>query len=390
MYSVLQSAMNQIPKFRKISLLTAGLSVALFVMLGTLPRPQDRPAAAANVHIAANQFASYLEDWSEPEGFFDSDNFISNETSYLHVVDELKERVRTGGVYIGVGPDQNFSYIAATKPQIAIIIDIRRQNMLQHLMYKALFDLSTSRAHYLSLLFSKEIPDIDDDDATFEEILAAVRRSPGSEELFETNAEKIREILLEKYRVKLRLDDLSKINYVYRTFWRENLDLRFSTIGRVSYLRYPTYQELLLQTDQEGARHNFLATEASFRWLKDFQAENRLIPIVGDFAGSHAFTAVSSFLKGNGLRVSTFYTSNVEFYLFGRPAWPVYVQNVRSLPLDDGAVFIRAYFASFGRMHPRNVPGHRSTSLVQSVQPFLQNYELGGLTSYWDVVGQRN
>jgi hypothetical protein len=390
MYSVLQSAMSQIPKSRKISLLTVGLSAGLFLMLGTLPRPQDQPAVPASVHIAANQFAGYLEDWSEPEGFFDSDNFISNETSYLQVVDELRERVRSGGVYIGVGPDQNFTYIAETKPQVAIIIDIRRQNMLQHLMYKALFDLSSSRTHYLSLLFSKELPDIHEKDATFEEILAAVRRSRGSEDLFNRNAEKIKETLISKYRLKISPDDLNRINYVYRTFWRENLDLRFSTIGRVSYLRYPTYQELLLQTDQEGVHHNFLASEASFRWLKAFQAENRLIPVVGDFAGTHAFMAVSRFLKDNGLKVSTFYTSNVEFYLFGRPAWPIYVQNVRSLPLENGAVFIRAYFANFGRLHPRNIPGHRSTSLVQSVRLFLENHEFGSLTSYWDVVGQRN
>src|SRR5256714_4610342 len=84
-------------------------------------------------------FAALSARLSEPGGYFDSDNLISNETSYLHVMDKLRELNVTGGVYIGVGPDQSFSYIAKIRPRMAIITDIRRDNLLQHLMYKALF-----------------------------------------------------------------------------------------------------------------------------------------------------------------------------------------------------------------------------------------------------------
>src|SRR5205085_5810764 len=100
--------------------------------------------------VSRADFARYIDRWSEPEGYFDTDNFITNETSYLHVIPDLQKRTRPGGVYVGVGPDQNFSYIARTKPSLAIIVDIRRQNILQHLFFKALFDLSTSRAEYLT------------------------------------------------------------------------------------------------------------------------------------------------------------------------------------------------------------------------------------------------
>ena len=51
----------------------------------------------------------------------------------------------TGGAYIGVGPDQNFSYIAQVRPDIAFIVDIRRDNLLLHLLFKALFSLSDTR-----------------------------------------------------------------------------------------------------------------------------------------------------------------------------------------------------------------------------------------------------
>jgi hypothetical protein len=34
--------------------------------------------------------------------------------------------------------DQSFSYIAAIRPAVAFMIDIRRDNLLMHLMFKAL------------------------------------------------------------------------------------------------------------------------------------------------------------------------------------------------------------------------------------------------------------
>jgi hypothetical protein len=74
---------------------------------------------AADVQVSRIQFAQYIQDLSEPEGSFDTDNFISNETSYLHVIPELRRQVKPGSVYMGVGPDQNFSYIVHTRPTLA-------------------------------------------------------------------------------------------------------------------------------------------------------------------------------------------------------------------------------------------------------------------------------
>src|SRR2546426_10545485 len=136
----------------------SGLGMALVLLLGAivLPWPQQQPRAATNVQVSIEQFGRYIDEWSEPEGYFDSDNFISNETSYLHVIPDLRQRVKPGGIYLGVGPDQNLSYIVHTRPSLAIITDIRRQNMLQHLLFKALFAIATNRVEYLSVLFSKE------------------------------------------------------------------------------------------------------------------------------------------------------------------------------------------------------------------------------------------
>ncbi|PYS53761.1 MAG: hypothetical protein DMG13_11400 [Acidobacteria bacterium] len=372
------------PKFNRTLVFGLGLLLALLVTTSAIPWSEE-PRAATGVQVSIEQFGRYIDDWSEPEGYFDSDNFISNETSYLHVIDQLRQRVKPGGIYLGVGPDQNLSYIVHTRPSLAIITDIRRQNMLQHLLFKALFAIASNRLEYLSLLFSRETPPVKPG-ASFPDVLAALRRSPSSEKFFQKNLASVKDVLAGTYRLKLTADDISKIDYVYRTFWEEGPDLRFSSLGRGNALNYPTFEDILLETDQQGRRQNYLSSEELFQWLKKFQAENRVIPIVGDFAGPHAFKAISGFLRANGLRLSVFYTSNVEFYLFGRPTWARYVANVRGFPLSNDAVFIRSYFPTYGLPHPLNVTGHRSTSLVQPIARFLDQYDSRALSTYWDVV----
>src|SRR5690349_737909 len=100
---------------------------------------------------AATSFAGLVARLSEPAGYFDTDNLISNERSYLHVVPDLRALAgRKRSVYLGVGPDQNFSYIAHLRPSLAILIDIRRDNLLLHLLFKAIFAESRTRVEYLT------------------------------------------------------------------------------------------------------------------------------------------------------------------------------------------------------------------------------------------------
>jgi len=99
-----------------------------------------------------------VSGFSEEGGYFRFENFLSNELGFQYVIPALKENTKTGGVYLGVGPEQNFTYITALQPKIAFVIDIRRQNMLEHMMYKALFELSNDRAEFLSRLYARKRP----------------------------------------------------------------------------------------------------------------------------------------------------------------------------------------------------------------------------------------
>ena len=152
-------------RFRSMRWLLAAIPatiVAGSLAIGSSSRPSTRAAYASSLPLAPAQvdsaFARLVQRLSEPGGYFDSDHLISNETSYLHVLDGMRRLKVQGGAYIGVGPDQNFSYIAAVRPDIAFMIDIRRDNLLEHLLFKSLFAMSRNRVEYLCLLFGKPLP----------------------------------------------------------------------------------------------------------------------------------------------------------------------------------------------------------------------------------------
>src|SRR5204862_5302906 len=100
--------------------LTAAAVAAVLLIGGVVPHAQSRTSS----------FASTIAALSESGGYFDTDNLISNERSVQQVIPDLARRQVRGGAYVGVGPDQNFTYIAATRPAIAYIVDIRRDNVL--------------------------------------------------------------------------------------------------------------------------------------------------------------------------------------------------------------------------------------------------------------------
>src|SRR4249920_3771437 len=62
--------------------------------------------------IKDQEFWQLIADLSETGGTFPQ-QFMSNEDSAQFVIPSLKDATKKGGVYIGVGSEQNFTYIAA-------------------------------------------------------------------------------------------------------------------------------------------------------------------------------------------------------------------------------------------------------------------------------------
>jgi hypothetical protein len=276
--------------------------------------------------------------------------------------------------------------MAAIRPSIAFLIDVRRDNALQHLLFKALFELAPTRVEYLSLLHGVSAPDDPASwrDRSVEELVEWV----DGQTVEEGKRQRITEAVdsaVETFGIELEPGDLATLRRFHDAFIDAGLGLRFTSIGRPPRWYYPTFRQLLLETDLEGRQRNYLADAEGYAFLRTMQREDRVVPVVGDLGGSHALRAIGDELRRRGEAVSAFYTSNVEFYLFGRAAFTAYAENVASLPIAENGVLIRSYFPNQGT-HPHAVGGYYSTQSLQTLESFVESHESGGYASYWSLV----
>jgi hypothetical protein len=333
--------------------------------------------------ISDADYWQLIDTLSEDGGYFRSDNFISNELTFQHVIPELKQRTPANGVYLGVGPDQNFTYVVALQPKIAFIVDIRRQNMLLHLLHKALIERSTDRAAFLSRLFSRPRPEGLGPESSVQTLFEAYAQVPSSEDAFQQNLAGAIDWLVTHHGFRLSGADLRSIEYVYRAFYNGGPDLRYSFTNQFSNRWFPSYADLMQETDGQGQPRGYLATEEHFRVLKDLEQRNVLIPVVGNFAGPKAIRAVGRYLRSHGATVTAFYTSNVEFYLFQNDGWKRFFNNVATLPLDERSTFIRSYTNNIGLGRS---PGARSTTLLDPMADLIRDFHEGHVQTYYDLV----
>jgi hypothetical protein len=286
--------------------------------------------------LTDQEFWKIVQDSSEPGGYFrsaDITNLTSNELQYEYVLSELVNRTKPGGVYLGVGPEQNYTYIAAIKPRMAIIFDIRRGNLDLQLMYKAVFELSKDRADFVSLLFSRPRPaGLTASSSASQLFRAYTNARPLNETQFAKNLEAVMERLTKLHAFPLLQRDVSAIASIYRAFHEDGFAIR----------PYPSYDELMAATDQRGIERSYLATEENYAFLKDLESKNLVVPVVGDFGGPTAIRAIGKYLKQNNGTVSAFYLSNVEEYLFQGGKAEAFCRSVSTLPLDSSSTFIRS------------------------------------------------
>ena len=332
-----------------------------------------------------HSFASLVKELSERPGYFDTDNLISNERSYLHVAPDLRARAnRRRSVYLGVGPDQNFSYIAHVRPSLAILIDIRRDNLLLHLLFKALFAEARTRAAYLAMLTGRAPPPAAVDKAgSLDAMVHYIDRAPplpGGE----LRALRGRlTTVVSSFGIPLSDADRETIDRFHMRFVAEGLLLQFNSFGRQPQYDYPTLRELLFETDRQGVRRAYLASEDDFQFVKRLHAEHRIVPVVGDLSGSSALAAIARLLTQEKLQVAAFYTSNVEFYLFQDGRFADFMTNLRRLPRLPGALIVRSVFRP-GVRTPR-VPGYNSASLTQPIDALVEGYAKGRFRQYWEL-----
>src|SRR5215471_20183706 len=137
-------------RLRKVAVIAAALLVSALVSM--------RAADTLPSQLSDSTYWKLISEFSEPDGYYQYTVITSNETAYQEVLPQLTKSIAPGGTYLGVGPEQNFTYIAALRPKIACIVDIRRDMLIEHLMYKAVFEMSADRVEFVGNLFSRKRP----------------------------------------------------------------------------------------------------------------------------------------------------------------------------------------------------------------------------------------
>ncbi|HLH32057.1 MAG TPA: hypothetical protein VKY31_12715, partial [Terriglobia bacterium] len=312
------------------------------VCLVLLFAPFARSAETLPSQLTDQEFWKLSSESSEADGTFRSDNLLSNESYFQFVIPRLNQIVKSGRVYMGVGPEQNFTYIAALKPKMVFIVDIRRGNLDLQLMYKALFEMSKNRAEFVSRLFARKLPDGIGANSSVEEIFNVIAGVPSTDELYTENLNAIKDHLTKKHGFPLSPTDVLGLEWVYSNFNRFGPRINYGSSGRGGFGNGVTYADLMTATDADGVFRSYLANEENFNVLKSLETKNLLVPVIGNFAGPKAIRAVGTYLKSKDAVVSAFYLSNVEMYLEQDGIWNDFCKNVATLPLDGSSTFIRS------------------------------------------------
>ena len=304
-----------------------------------------KPAADLPAKLTDAEFWKLVGDLSEPNGTFRSENLLSNEMVLWKLVPELVASVKTGGVYMGVGPEQNFSYMAAIKPRMAFITDIRRGNLWAILMYKALFETSADRVEFVSKLFTKPKPAGITAKSSVKEIMDAFwETKTGDEAAYTANLDAIKKHLTKTRSIPLPQEDLDGIALTYRSFYFYGPAMNYNattSLIQTNGGNAATYWHLMTQVGEDGKPLSYLSSEEKYNFIKQMYEKNLIVPLVGDFGGPKTIRAIGDYVRNHGATVTAFYVSTVEPYLRRAGTQPNFCASVATLPMDPSSVFIR-------------------------------------------------
>ena len=355
------------------------LSIALTILL-SIPAPTR--AAELPTALSDEEFWRIVTEFSEASGVFQP-QLMTNEDSLQSVIPALKQMTRRGGVYVGVGTEQNFTYIAAIQPRIAFVVDIRRDNLLEHLMYKALFELSTDRADFVSRLFSRKRPSGLNARSSVAALFEAYRSVAADRAFQEENVRAVLDQITSKHKFLLSETERGAIASFLSAFYAAG---PFALKGTGD--KNLSYAQSMTGTDLTGHSQSYLASEDSFELVRDLEKRNLVVPLAGDFAGQKAIVSIGRFLRDRGAVVDVFYLSNVERYLWeqgdhGRQ----FYANAESLPLTPSSTFIRSVTVDISRRLGISVPDSYANwrSFLSPMREFLTAFAQGRIQSYREV-----
>jgi hypothetical protein len=323
----------------------------------------------------APELGRWIRTLSEPESGPHADNLLTNEDSYLRVCGELRERAPENTVYLGVGPEQNLTYVAHARPSVAFIVDYRRRNLLVHLLHKALLTLSPDRWVYLSRLCARPLPSAPDAGIAADDLLDRIGAATYEQaRLEESTAEVARE--LDPLAI-LSHEDLRELGTIQARLARAGLNARFLPLPG-----YPTLAELIRTKDRQGRPAHHLADDRLYDTLRAAEREHRVVPLVGDFAasGDGAMRRLGNWLHTRQLTLGVIYLSDMEYFLLKAGRFATFLSNLERLPRHQEAIVIRTSTRPI--THPERVNGDQCTTVIRRLEPLFVQSRDGKIKNY--------
>ena len=136
--------------------------------------------------------------------------------------------------------------------------------------------------------------------------MTPIRRVRPDPDLEQQNLKAMKDLLVKNHKFGLKPADLAgsfSIEYVYSVFVDAGLTLDYSTGGRGAGGNNPTYEDLMEIDDGTGADAELPGNEENYRFVRDMEKKNLIVPLVGDFAGPKTIRAVGEYLRDHDATV---------------------------------------------------------------------------------------
>lgn len=232
-----------------------------------------------------------------------------------------------GGVYLGVGTDQNFSLAARARSEYIILMD---------------FDPGIVAVNKLHIEFLK---------------------ASNSYEAFKN--------FWDRKNKEKSLDFLRNLN-------RENFsDLKKALeLGQKPGIGVPERLKELDFMHKKFGLETFSHKDSDFQYLRKMAEESKIIALHGDLTGVNVLQEIASVLQKNNLTINLVYTSNAEEY-FKFP--PNFRKNILSLPISEKGIIVRTLTAgakSFGfpdgEKFPDDYPFHYNYQKLSNLKKWME------------------
>jgi hypothetical protein len=267
------------------------LAVLLFGWNAKAQAQNDPPAGTDSIPLlpqACSSAFSNLEPDPHPEKLTrDSHYWISDERRH----DLFRETIQnTGGVFVGLGTDQNYLMAAWAKPDIIVPLDFDQMVVNIHYVFRAIFLNADTPKAFIDLWSEEQYK-------TTKELLKQTYAS--RPEQFQTGI--LRAFKMGSKFVRRRLSRIAR---------------SFAKLG------VPT----------------FLTDQSQYQYIVDMFKANRVFPVRGDLTAQKTVKQVGDATRKCGLSIRTLYLSNAEQYFKYSQD---YRDNMLSLPFDDKTNVIR-------------------------------------------------